>query len=347
MLLVAMLPSDKLNATGSVGSVTFASTRAQVDLPTYRTWLAILYRSREPTSLTLQSTQGQLSARLGEKTVISAMPADRRGALVDEPVAFGASSGQVMPPSARTNASGVATTTLQLDDVAIHTINRITYPLTVTATSGLISGTLSVTLVPLPCDDRNVGPALDTGRVSLNAACVGSFTPDQVKSDTDQRHDWYRLDATTNGTIHVTLRGIPAGADYDLGFFSRVGNVFSRLASSSQGGNADEELRSPVVAGSLYYVEVALSTASETQNTYILAVSMDETPPAPSCTSSQGLRTRNSSPRFHSLHVIPGGGGTLTRDRQHLDCSFMFVPASAMRDAAPSVRTQHTSNLRS
>jgi hypothetical protein len=277
--LFALLLWNKLNFATAIEEVTFASTHAQADSLTDRAWLPILYRPREPTTLAMHSTQSQLLARRGQMTIITGTALDNRGPLEDYPVAFSASAGQVITPTARTDGSGVATTTLQIDNAAIYTINNTTYPVVVTATSGLISSTLSITLTPLSCDDiedRNDGTA-QAGKVSLNAACVGSFQDEQVADDPNTSNDYYRLDLTTSGKLHVTLRGIPAGANYDLQLFRQVGNDFSQLAGSGNVGNADEELSPQYVGSGIYYVRVYLRTKASlpAQNTYILAVGVD------------------------------------------------------------------------
>lgn len=278
--LFALLLSSKLNGVAASREVTFAATHAQVDLITPRVWLPSIYTPRVPTILTLQSTSSQLFARQGQMTVIAGTTVDTFGPLVNYPITFRASGGQIKTPTALTNASGIATTTLQIDNALIYTLNSATSSLVVTATAGMISNTLSIALMLLSCDDiedKNDGPAQDTGRVSLNAACTGSFQNEPVAGDPSTSNDFYRLDLTTSGKIYVTLRGIPAGADYDLQLFRRVGNDFSQLAGSGNIGNADEELSPLDVGTGTYYVRVYLRTKASlpAQNTYFLAVGVD------------------------------------------------------------------------
>ncbi|MFL5807448.1 MAG: pre-peptidase C-terminal domain-containing protein [Roseiflexaceae bacterium] len=224
----------------------------------------------------VRSTESQLIARHGQTSVITTIVTDNQGLLTDYPIEFVANLGQVVTPTAITDDSGVATTTLEIDSTAIRTINHATYPLTVTAKSGMITGTVSLTLVAIPCDDieeKNDGPSPDTGMVEVNTACIGSLQDDEPNNSPLGDDDYYRLDLTSPGTILVTLRGIPQGANYDLQLLKFDDNPPINLGSARQ-GNADENLQLSGAQAGVYYIRVFLrQKASEpNQNTYILAL---------------------------------------------------------------------------
>jgi hypothetical protein len=108
------------------------------------------------------------------------------------------------------------------------------------------------------CDQARAVTANGTGiPVAINAT---------IDSDLDLR-DLFRVTASGNGDLILSLSRIPAGTDYNLYLFDAcAAGLTNRLASSDQSGNVDEYIDYAPVAGQEYIVEVtAFSYARPTQ----------------------------------------------------------------------------------
>jgi hypothetical protein len=283
LILLAIVSLSMLKPAAAKDELKFFQGRAQIDPLPPMMWFPIIFRPREAETIIVQSSESQLLAQLGQATTITAIVTDSQGLLADYPVTFGTTAGRVVTPTTTTDASGVVTTTLEIEKTAISTINRATYPLTVTVTSGIITNTASIMLTALQCDDiedRNDGPSADAGKITINTACVGSLQNDEPDDPRGGDDDYYQLNLTSPGVLLVTVRGIPQMADYDLQLFQLVDTMLISRAESARPRNADETLLPVNAESGIYYIRVILdqkapSDFEEDKNTYILAVVVD------------------------------------------------------------------------
>lgn len=102
-----------------------------------------------------------------------------------------------------------------------------------------------------------------------HASAITPGTTIQAYICDENDRDWFKFDVTAGQTITVELTNIPAGMDYDLWLDDPNGD---QVASSTNSGNADEQITYTAASGGTYYVIVTGYSGHSTTVAYRLLV---------------------------------------------------------------------------
>lgn len=240
--------------TAKISAILFAQKVATLEIP-----VSVVFGS--PASLELSASPPSLSTQLDNESTLSVTVRDSNGNLVpNQPVTFQSTFGTLNPERATTNSNGVATSRLSNPDLYVGSSS-------ISAQAGDVSASSAVNFVSVACNDVEDNDTLAQSSTfdSLNAACTGSLEDDAQEGD-----DYYHFELVESQPLHVTLRDMPNGANYNLQLFNGSQQA---IAASTNKGNADEEIVLSSQPVGRYYVRINQKTKAAKANQYTLAVS--------------------------------------------------------------------------